>query len=527
MKRWLYVVAGAAILFGLIGWRVVSKSRDAAELKTSQQKRLQAPVRVVLDTAGPREITQHLEAVGSLESPYSVKLSPKVAGRIDYLQVREGDAVTPGMQLIRIDPTAVEAEVLQAQAALAEARSRYTQALLTQNPNDVGVKTQIRQQQAANSSAEADFKQASENYASQVAAADSGVVDADAKVAGAKSGIKSAEADLNGAKANLDNAKSKFNRVNDLYHKGYIAAQDVDDARTTVSVQESQYGSSQSRLAVAKSALDSAVAQQKAAQNQASIVKKKGVADIEASRAKLTQAGASLDLAKSNTAQTAAYKANLAALKSGVAVAEAQLGQAIAHRADTVLTSPIKGSVTARAADPGSIVTAGQPILTIQYLDWLYVTASLPVEDSGQVHIGQDADVIIDALPGQKFEGMISQINPSADPTSRQFTLQLKLMNPDHKLRAGMYARVQIVTERTPAAVVVPREAVTAQDGNSVVRVVDAQNVVHVRSVKLGPSDDKGVQVLEGVEAGDKVVVLSYAPVRDGQTVTAGKGAAK
>lgn len=83
-----------------------------------------------------------------------------------------------------------------------------------------------------------------------------------------------------------------------------------------------------------------------------------------------------------------------------------------------------------------------------------------------------------------------------------------------------MYGRVSIQTDRVNANVVVPREAVkTNAQGVSTVTVVDAEDVAHVREVKLGAADSQVTEILSGVQPGDRVVTLSYRPVQDGQKV--------
>ncbi|HWA82133.1 MAG TPA: efflux RND transporter periplasmic adaptor subunit [Fimbriimonadaceae bacterium] len=159
----------------------------------------------------------------------------------------------------------------------------------------------------------------------------------------------------------------------------------------------------------------------------------------------------------------------------------------------------------------------------MQYLDWVYVTTSIPVDSSGSIHQGQSAEIRLDALPGKIFRGTITNINPAADQQSRQFDISVRLDNLDHILRPGMYARVTVETGRVNAAVVVPREALKANsDGSTTVTVVDDKNVAHVRPVKLGVSDDKGSQVLDGLQPGERVVILTYSTLKDGQTVTIG-----
>ncbi|AIE84140.1 efflux RND transporter periplasmic adaptor subunit [Fimbriimonas ginsengisoli] len=479
---------------------------------------------VTLGVAGPRQIESTIDTVGSVDSPYNVKLSPKTAGLIDFLEVREGAAVKAGQVLVKIDPREIEGQVLQQQAAVAEARSRLAQAQLTQGSTNVGITSQIRQQRAGVSSAQADFGQVRQNYAAQIAAAQSTVTDANAKIDAAESQVANAKANVVSAQANLANAQTKYNRIYSLYKQGFAPAQDVDDARTTVDVQKAALAVASGQVDAANSALRSAQAVRNSAQNQVRVLRLKEQADVAASRARVATAQAGLDVAAANRSQGPAYAANIAALRSTVAAAVAQLRQAEARRADTVLKSPIDGVVTARTADPGAIASTGTPVLTIQFLKWVYVSTSVPVEQSRTVVVGTPATFTVDALPGKTFDAHVAEVNPAADPQSRQFLVRFKVDNAAQQLRPGMFARVHIVLSKVDAAVAVPREAVKQTPQGPTVFVVDAQNTAHAVPVKLGAEDSNGYQILEGVKAGDRVVTLSYSPVRDGQKVRTGGG---
>ena len=201
-------------------------------------------------------------------------------------------------------------------------------------------------------------------------------------------------------------------------------------------------------------------------------------------------------------------------------VAKAQLNQAQSKVSDTELKSSIDGVVTARQGDEGSLASAGQPLLTVQYLKWLYVTASIPIEQGNQVRLGSPAQIAIDALPGQTFDASVIQVNPSADEQSRQFTIRIE--NAKGQLRPGMFAHLHIITGTTRNATVVPRDAVTTNPDGSTVIVVDKDMVAHVTPVVVGSSDTDIIQIRDGVSSGDRVVVLSYSQVKDGAKVREG-----
>jgi len=519
VKRLIYVVVPLVVLGTLIGWRLDAKKKEVAAQARMREMRMKAPPVVSVALSEVRDIQETFESVGTVEAPYNVRIAPKVSGGVDFLEVREGDRVVKGQVLVRLDPSEVEAQVRQQEAALAEAQYRLAQAQITQSPNDVAVSTQVRQQEATLASARADYNQVFQNYNAQVAAAASAVTDAQAKIDSANAAIANARAAIRSAQASLENARARYSRIEDLYKQGFVAAQDVDDARTAVSVQQGALDVAQGQLNTAMAQRDSATAQKQAAEHQADIVKTKGKADIEAARAKVEQAQAALEYARANTVQTAAYRQNLAALKAAVAVAQAGLKNARAQLQNTVLRSSIDGFVTARTMDPGAMATPGQPILTIQAIRQVWVTVSVPEEISRKIYIGQPAQVAFDALPERIFNGKVVQINPAADSLSRQFSVRILLDNAQNLLKPGMFARVTMVTQRVPSAVVVPREAIQNDKTGPFLFVVDDADVSHRRPVTPGASDAHYIAIIRGVRPGEKIVVLSAAPLKDGQTV--------
>lgn len=536
MKKALAIGIPIVVIGALVGWRYVAKTASDAALKQAQQGRQRAAASVVLTTAGLKVIAQKLDTVGSVEAPYNVKLAAQVGGVIQFLQVREGDPVRAGQVLVKIDPTEVEGEVLQQQAAVAEARQKLAQAQITENPTNVNVQAQIVQQQAAVASALADLNQVAENYNAQVASAKGSVTDAEAKVASAKAAVESAEATVESAKANEAAAQSKYDRTNNLYKQGFVAAQDLDDAlaawkvqQGAVKVAQKQQSSAESALKSAQAVLGSAVAQEK-------ITERKGKSDIADARAKWNQAKATLSVAQANRAQTPAYQQSLAALQSEVSAAEAQLRQAEARRGYTIIKAPIDGTVTARLMDPGATASSGSQILTIESLTWVYVTTSVPIEDSTTVVQGMPVAITFDALPGKALQGSVGEINKSADPQSRQFTVRVRLQNPGNVLRPGMFGHLLFTLASVNAQVAVPREAVQQKsDGPHVMTVepdssTPGQYIAHDVKVTLGASDAASYEIKDGLKPGDKVISLSYQPVRDKGKVredTGGQGQGK
>jgi RND family efflux transporter MFP subunit len=529
MKRLIAILLPILVLGSLITWRVLTKRAEARGLTQQRQARANMVPQVGVVPAELRSIKSIFEATGTLESPLDVKISPKVSGRVEYVAVHEGDHVTKGQVLVRIDDSQIEADVREQQAQLAQAQFKLAQALTAEGPTNVGIKTQISQQAASVASAQAAHEQARQNLRLQVAAAQASVEDAQGKVDSTIAAIENARARVNSAQAVLSNARTKLKRVEELNKRGYVATQEVDEARTQVAVEEASVQEAEGQLRSAMAARDSAVAQKRVAEQQVEIVQAKTNADLEAAKQDTLKAKAGLDYAKSNTAQSPAYKQGIAALKAAVAAEQAALASAKARRADTILKSPTDGYVTTRYMDPGSLANAGQPVLEIQFFRQIWVSLSAPDDVSSRLSVGQEAQVTFDAFPGRVFLANIVQINPSADAQARQFVVRATLNNEQRLFRPGMFAHVKLVTADSGPVVTIPREALQEDPTGQFVNVVDAENKVTRRVVTCGVSDAQYLAVCQGLSAGEQVVTLSSFPLKDGQTVRtgAGRGAGK
>jgi HlyD family secretion protein len=538
MRRVFWIVPLVALLV-LIGWRITQKNEAAAGGASQAGGARGGPggggsgsgkggaSSVEAATAGPQELVATVESVGTAVSPQTVRLSPQTAGRITFLNAREGDRVHAGDTLVKIDPTQVEGSVLQGIAGVSEAQARLAQAQATIGSSDVAVESAIRNQRAALASAQAKLNQARKTQSAQIAAAQAAVTQQGEAAKVAQANVASAEAQEQAAQANLNAAQVKFTRTENLFKQGFIAAQDVDDARAQAETARGQVRVAQQAANGARAQVGAANAQKAAAQANVLVVQRDTQATIVSAEADVRSAQASLESALANRAQKPANQRNLDALNASVRAAQGQLNQASAQRANTELHSPVDGMVTDRAADPGSLAQPGTPVLTVQVIKRLYVEASFPVELSGQIRPDAEATVTFDAVPEKTFTGRISDLNRAADPQSRQFTIRVLLDNRDEILRPGMFGHIKIVTSKRTPPVVIPLDAVTEKDGKATVSVLSTDNVVENREVKLGGRDEMNVEILDGLAEGDRVVTVHLRALKDGQKVQVSDASAK
>jgi multidrug efflux pump subunit AcrA (membrane-fusion protein) len=256
MKTWLIVFVLLAALGGLIFWRFTQKAQGPAQAGGGRG-RMRGPASVELTTPQYRNIVNVYRATGTVEAIQNVKIAARMTAQILRLTVREGDRVRAGQELVRLDASELDASVRQAQANVAEAKYRLAQAQLNQSPADTAVQTQIRQQQANVSAAESDLRQAQSAQQAQTEATKATLEEAQSKIESAQAVVANAAALMKSAQANLENATTKYNRVYGLYQQGYIAAQDVDDAKTTVSVQQATVETAKGQWQAAGAALAS------------------------------------------------------------------------------------------------------------------------------------------------------------------------------------------------------------------------------------------------------------------------------
>lgn len=519
MKRWLSLGVVGVALVSMVGYRWRSEAAEARELAAQSGARRGQSPSVEIARAEQQPMRDVIAAVGSLESPNRATLSPRTAGRIIQLDVREGDAVSAGQTLVRIDPQEVDAFVMQQRASLSESQARLAEAQARYEATATEVDAQVRAAEAALARAQADAEKAKRNRDAIIAAAESDVDDARAQLGAVQAQVTNAGAEVRSARAELDNALSRQKRVLELSKEGYVSAQDVEDAALQVEARRAALDVRLGQETSAKAGLNAAKARVTAAEKRASISKQSADTEIKLADAAVKQAEAALAQARANRSRTPAFRQNLRALEAGVASASAELGQATARRSDTELKSPFKGTVTSRTLDPGSLATPGQPILVVESTDWLYVNASVPIGEASRITPGMSADVRLDAYPDRTFTGTVDRINRAADPQSRQVEVKIRLANESGELRPGAFAKVEIVVGRNATAIVVPTEAVKTVAGMPTVNVVNDADEIEPRTVKIGNAERGRIEIKEGLKVGDRVVVLSYQNVREGQKV--------
>lgn len=183
----------------------------------------------------------------------------------------------------------------------------------------------------------------------------------------------------------------------------------------------------------------------------------------------------------------------------------------------TTITAPIGGVVAERMAKPGNLININTPLYRIVDTSRLEAVLNVPEREMATMKPGLPIRMVVDALRGRVFNGVVGRISPVVDPASGTFRV-VGLFEGQDGLKPGMFGRLQIVYDERASALTVPREAVVEADGEASVFLVDAGKAVR-RVVRLGHVNGSYAEILEGLAENDQVITAGRIAVRDGAAV--------
>jgi HlyD family secretion protein len=363
-----------------------------------------------------------LVASGTIEAT-EVAASFKIPGRVIERPVDEGGRVAPGALIARLESRELESEVDRLRASLRATETRVPQ-----------LQTEITLQE--------------ELTRARIAEAQAALAAQDERLAELKSGsrpqdLQRAWADVREAKAVLDNAQADLQRMEALYREGGVSAQTRDSARTS---------------------LDVAVERHKNALERLDLVREgPRREEIRRAEADVRQARASLLLAQTGELEVSRRRQELATIQANIARDRAALASAEVQLGYTVLTSPQAGVVLRKHIEPGEMIAAGVPAVTIADLGNIWLKIYVPEPQLGRVKLGQKAEIVTDSFRGKVYPGKVTFINSEAEFTPKNvqtqeervklvFAVKISVDNPNQELKPGMPADARIVLGSVAAA---------------------------------------------------------------------------
>ena len=273
----------------------------------------------------------------------------------------------------------------------------------------------------------------------------------------------------------------------DRVQRGQVLAI-IDDAQPRAAVDRATAAESAAQQEVAASESDLALAQSTLTRYQA-LYDRKSVSPQEFDEVK------------------ARYQAALAhrdMTRAGQTQAKAALMQAHTSLSYTRILAPFDGVITEKKADPGMLASLGLPLFTIEGFGHYRLEASVNENDLRYVRMGEQVSVVVDALESPRQTGRVVQIVPAADAGSRSFLVKIELP-ADTRLRSGLFGRAEF-SRGNRSALLIPQIAVVERGQLQGVYVLDRNGIANLRYLTLGKAAGSAVEVLAGLEEGERLV---------------------
>ena len=360
---------------------------------------------------GPKDA---LLASGTIEAT-QVDVSFKIPGRVIERPVDEGDRLEAGRLVGRLESRELEADVDRLRASLQATETRLPQ-----------LKTEIALQV--------------ELTRARIADAQATLAAREERLAEMKSGsrpqdVQKAWAEVREAHAVMENAQVDFRRMDGLFREGGVAEQVRDSARTNYTVTVERHRNALERLDLVKEGPRQE--------------------EIRRAEAEVRQAEAGLLLAQTGELDVLRKRQELSTLQATIARDRAALAAAEAQMSYTILKSPQAGIVLRKHVEPGEMIAAGTPAVTVADLGSIWLKIYIPEPQLGRITLGQAAEITTDSYRGKVYRGKVTFINSEAEFTPKNvqtqeervklvFAAKIAVENPSQELKPGMPADAKV-----------------------------------------------------------------------------------
>lgn len=342
--------------------------------------------------------------------------------------------------------------------------------------------------------------------------------------------------------------------VGDAVEQGQVIAR-LDDALLVAAVVQAEAELAARRSEVARAETEVSKAQTgvqeatlKLQQLQADAARLEGLANEgavsrQSAEQKRTEAQTAEQALRSAQVQINTEQQAVAAVEGRVTAQKAIIAQAKERLSYAVLNAPISGVVTQRLSEAGNLVQPGTELLKIGDFSQVKIVVDVSELELANIRTGQSVGVVLDAFPKEEFNGTITQISPAADPVARLVPVEITISNRGGKIGSGLLARVSF-SGNQKERVIIPETALQAgarERGNStakppgetnnsnrqksqeatifVIKQEGEKTTVESRKVQIGEKANKQVEIISGLQAGERFVARAGKPLKDGDPV--------
>jgi RND family efflux transporter MFP subunit len=234
---------------------------------------------------------------------------------------------------------------------------------------------------------------------------------------------------------------------------------------------------------------------------------------------------------QAQSANVRALEHAVAAAKSNIAASEANVARLSELQNYLKVRAPFAGVITLRNVDVGALVNTGNTMLfRIARTNLLRTYVNVPQSSAADIHVGQKAFLSTSESPDTKFPGQVTRTANALDPSSRTLLVEIQADNPAGKLMPGMYVQVDLNLPRKDPPLLIPSDTLVVRSEGTLVALVGADNVVHYKRILVGRDFGDRIEVLSGMNEGERAIVNPNDSVQDGvrvEPVAGAEGGAK
>jgi RND family efflux transporter MFP subunit len=223
---------------------------------------------------------------------------------------------------------------------------------------------------------------------------------------------------------------------------------------------------------------------------------------------------------QAQTANVKALERAIDAAKGNIVAMQASLGRLTEMQGYLKVRAPFAGVVTLRNVDVGTLVNTGSTMLfRIAQTNLLRTYLNVPQVSASDVHVGQLATLARPENPEVKFSGKVTRTSDALDPSSRTLLVEVQVPNPENKLLPGMYVEVNLHLPRKDPPLLLPSDTLSVRPEGTLVAVLDPKNAVHFQHVVVGRDYGNDIEILSGIDAGQRVIANPNDSVQEGVKV--------
>lgn len=459
-NKTILIIAIIVIAIGAVGY---SKKREKVNVQADSKKE-EKYVPVSVEKVAKKTISNVTTYSGQVFAEKDLAIVPKLPGKVASVNVKVGSKIKAGDVLFTLDKKDVENQIALAKVALDSAQVRYDADMNNMNPQKIQNSKQ-------------NLERTKQNYAEKLSVLKENL-----------------ERTKELSKQKLDSAKLNLERTKQLYEAGAASKAQLEQAEQAVTEIEK---SNQSQIAQTEQSISELESTSKTQIEQLEL----GIAELES--------GTSTQL---NQAQVSYRQAQIS------------YNQALDALNNTVITSPIDGVISSVNIEVGEFASNAQPSVIVVGVGT--VTANINVTENVINKIKNGQEVLVD-IPSASMEGVkgkINNISPVADAKTKLFAVKIYLDNKDNKIKPGMFAKVNLDTDKKENVLAVKNEAVLQVNDKYLAYIVLNGKAVE-KKVKIGLDTGEYVEILSGLKEGDQVIVKGQEYVENNTKVKVVGGA--